>query len=61
MYINLEENYILIFIIIRVTGRSLPVGLPFNVNKQHWIRISSEFFIMSHSSQPCVKKYLVLF
>ena len=34
---------------IRVTGRNLPVGLlTFNVNKQHWIRISSEFFIMSH-------------
>ena len=44
MYINLEENYILIFIMIRVTGRSLPVGLTFNVNKQHWI--SSEFFLL---------------
>ena len=36
---------------IGVTGRSLPVGLKFNVNKQHWVRV----FIVSHSSLPCLK------
>ena len=59
MYINLEENYILIFIMIRVTGRSLPVGLTFNVNKQHWI--SSEFFYYESLFITMCKKYLVSF
>ena len=56
---NLEENYILIFIIILVTGGSIPVGLTFNVNKL--LTTLDKSFYSEVLFITMSKKYLVLF